>query len=92
MFHNQTGMANAAPYSVNISPDQAKELAEIGGSLLLLDVPEGTVVGIDQQVRKLFISARNHKHLHSFFPQHALCLTTIPLHGNHIGGDQSSPL
>lgn len=50
-------MANAAPYSVNLIPDQAKELAEIGGSLLLLDVPEGTVVGIDQQVRKLFISA-----------------------------------
>ena len=43
-------MARQAPYSVDISPERAKELAEVGGALLLLDVPAGTVVGIDQQV------------------------------------------
>ncbi|EIE22542.1 AAR2-domain-containing protein [Coccomyxa subellipsoidea C-169] len=42
-------MARQAPYSVDISPERAKELAEVGGALLLLDVPAGTVVGIDQQ-------------------------------------------
>ena len=41
------------PYRVNVSPEKAKELAESGGALLLLDIPAGTVVGIDQQVRKM---------------------------------------
>ena len=38
------------PYTVDISPDQAWELAQGGAALLLLDVPAATVVGIDQQV------------------------------------------
>lgn len=38
------------PYEVNLSPDQARELVQSGGTLLLLDVPPGTAVGLDQQV------------------------------------------
>ena len=43
--------SGSAPYSVPIGPDRARELAQGGATLLLLDVPAGTVVGIDQQVR-----------------------------------------
>ena len=39
-----------APYEVHIDPARATELAQSGGIILLLDVPNGTVVGIDQQV------------------------------------------
>ena len=39
-----------SPYTVHIDPDKARELAESGAILLLLDVPHGTVIGIDQQV------------------------------------------
>ena len=42
-----------SPYTVHIDPDKARELAESGAILLLLDVPHGTVVGIDQQVKIL---------------------------------------
>ena len=42
-----------SPYTVHIDPDKARELAESGAILLLLDVPHGTVVGIDQQVKNL---------------------------------------
>ena len=35
---------------MGLSPDQARELAQSGAALLMLDVPAGTVVGIDQQV------------------------------------------
>ena len=38
------------PYTVDLDPDQARELAQSGAALLMLDVPPGTVVGIDQQV------------------------------------------
>lgn len=44
-------MTEQTPYSVNVSPEKAKELAESGGALLLLDVPAGTIFGIDQQVK-----------------------------------------
>lgn len=37
-------------YSVQISQQTAKELIRNGATILLLDVPVGTVVGIDQQV------------------------------------------
>lgn len=40
----------AAPYNVRLDPDEARQFAEHGGTLLLLDVPEGTSFGIDQQV------------------------------------------
>lgn len=39
-----------APYSVQLDPDVARRFAEKGATVLLLDVPEHTVVGIDQQV------------------------------------------
>ena len=38
------------PYDVRMDSDKAKELTERGGALLLLDVPPGTNVAIDQQV------------------------------------------
>ena len=41
------------PYTVHVDPDKAVELAELGAIILLLDVPHGTVVGIDQQVKSL---------------------------------------
>jgi hypothetical protein len=40
----------AAPYNVRLDPNEARHFAEHGGTLLLLDVPEGTSFGIDQQV------------------------------------------
>jgi hypothetical protein len=43
-------MAAAAPYAVSLEPDAARRLAVHGATLLLLDVPLGMPVGIDQQV------------------------------------------
>ena len=37
-------------YMVHLDQDKAKELARTGASLLLLNVPEGTRIGIDHQV------------------------------------------
>ena len=39
-----------APYKVDMDPARATELAQNGAIILLMDVPNGTVVGIDQQV------------------------------------------
>ena len=41
----------APPYAVRLSPDQARDLAQTGGALLLLGVPPGTVLGVDHQAR-----------------------------------------
>ena len=38
------------PYTVRLDADSARELAQRGGTILLLDVPENTAVGVDQQV------------------------------------------
>ena len=42
-----------APYKVQVDPEKARELAQSGAIILLLDVPNGTVIGIDQQVSVL---------------------------------------
>ena len=42
-----------APYKVQVDPEKARELAQCGAVILLLDVPNGTVIGIDQQVSGL---------------------------------------
>jgi hypothetical protein len=47
-----------APYSVRLDPDVARRYAETGAALLLLDVPQHTVVGIDQQARAATLGAR----------------------------------
>ena len=47
--HSLVAMA-AAPYSVSLDPERARQLAASGAALLLLDVPQGTLLGIDQQV------------------------------------------
>ena len=39
-----------APYKVHLDPEKARELAQSGAIILLLDVPNGTIIGIDQQV------------------------------------------
>ncbi len=41
---------DGAPYVVRMDPERARELAAHGGTLLLLGVPPGTLVGIDQHV------------------------------------------
>ena len=46
------------PYSVSLSPDEARASATSGASLLLLDVPPGTIVGIDH---RSFIAGPNFK-------------------------------
>lgn len=38
------------PYRVALDPEHARQLASTGASLLLLGVPQGTLLGIDQQV------------------------------------------
>ena len=49
---NQTGYCVTASmaYTVRLDQNKAKELARTGASLLLLNVPEGTRIGIDHQV------------------------------------------
>ena len=39
-------------YKVEMDQNVAKEMLQTGGFLLLLDVPQGTVVGLDQQVTR----------------------------------------
>ena len=39
-------------YSVELDPELARQLASQGGTVLLLGVPQGTVIGIDQQVTR----------------------------------------
>jgi hypothetical protein len=39
------------PYTLKVDNNTARELATKGATLVLLDVPEGTVIGMDQQVR-----------------------------------------
>lgn len=38
------------PYTVQLDPDTARTLATNGATILLLDVPEATPIGLDQQV------------------------------------------
>jgi A1 cistron-splicing factor AAR2 len=45
-----TASPGAAPYTVKLDAESARELAQRGGTILLLDVPENTAVGVDQQV------------------------------------------
>ena len=39
------------PYTVRLDAEAARELAARGAAIVLLDVPPGTAVGIDQQAR-----------------------------------------
>jgi hypothetical protein len=39
------------PYAVRLDPATARSFAVNGATILLLDVPEGTPIGLDQQVR-----------------------------------------
>lgn len=39
------------PYTVQLDPDTARTLTSNGATILLLDVPEATPIGLDQQVR-----------------------------------------
>ena len=43
--------SGSAPYTVRLDAESARELAQRGGTILLLDVPEHTAIGIDQQAR-----------------------------------------
>ena len=56
--HHQIPQPPPLPYSVSLAPDQARALATSGVSLLLLDVPAGTIVGIDH---RSFIAGPNFK-------------------------------
>jgi hypothetical protein len=40
----------ALPYAVQLDADTARRLAENGATVLMLGVPPGTLIGIDQQV------------------------------------------
>lgn len=40
----------AAPYSLDLDPSVAQQLADQGGTLLVLDLPEGSYFGIDHMV------------------------------------------
>ena len=73
-----------SPYTVHIDPDKARELAESGAVLLLLDVPHGTVVGIDQQVKTLSYIVRQ---LCSLQLWHTLQLRPSILLAGLCGGD-----
>jgi hypothetical protein len=43
-------------YSVQLDPDSARRLATHGATILLLDVPEATPIGLDQQVCRISIA------------------------------------
>lgn len=45
-----TKVPGGAPYTVRLDAESARELAQRGGTILLLGVPEGAAVGMDQQV------------------------------------------
>lgn len=63
----------APPYSVNIDQDLAKQFVEHGATLLLLDVPQGTHIGLDQQARSAM---------------HAPTRTTTPSKQRFVVGDR----
>ena len=42
-------------YEVNLEQQTAQQFVQQGGTILLLDVHEGTHMGVDQQVRTPFI-------------------------------------
>lgn len=48
-FHRIAAMTSSAPYTVRLDAESARELAQRGGTVLLLDVPEGSAIGVDQQ-------------------------------------------
>ena len=48
------------PYEVRLDPDSARRLATEGCTLLLLDVPPGTLIGIDHQVKHLAAPLQGH--------------------------------
>ncbi|CAL8470508.1 g10050 [Coccomyxa elongata] len=76
-------MTEQTPYSVNLSPEKAKELAESGGALLLLDVPAGTIVGIDQQT---FIVGPKFKGVKMLPPGPHFMSCNATRHGGNGGG------
>ncbi|KAL4439432.1 hypothetical protein ABPG77_008761 [Micractinium sp. CCAP 211/92] len=47
--HRNATMSSSGPYTVRLDAESARELAQRGGTVLLLDVPEGSAVGVDQQ-------------------------------------------
>lgn len=64
----------AAPYSVQMDAQAAQSLAEAGAALLLLDVPQGSFMGIDHQVRTyLSTSFQNFCHLRWLWCCNKLC-------------------
>ena len=68
------------PYKVKLDATTARELAIKGATLVLLDVPEGTVIGMDQQVRVLLINQStfpNHRQAF-FFPSNPSFFTIFP--------------
>lgn len=44
-------MAHTVPYTVTLDADSARQLASNGAAVLLLGIPQGTLIGVDQQVR-----------------------------------------
>jgi hypothetical protein len=50
-------MSKQQPYSVQLDPDTARRMATHGATILLLDVPLGMPIGVDQQVRHVQQSA-----------------------------------
>lgn len=46
-----TGRPKYPMYHVQLPPEQARELVEKGGALLILDLSEGAVFGVDHQAR-----------------------------------------
>jgi hypothetical protein len=42
----------AAPYEVRMDADSARQFAERGGAILMLDVPPGTSMSVDHQARR----------------------------------------
>eukprot|EP00877_Chromochloris_zofingiensis_P000739 jgi/Chrzof1/10666/Cz05g07160.t1 len=43
-------MAHTVPYTVTLDADSARQLASNGAAVLLLGIPQGTLIGVDQQV------------------------------------------
>lgn len=55
--HHNFAATMSEPYTVRLDANTARELATKGSTIVLLDVPEGTVIGMDQQVRTHLISS-----------------------------------
>lgn len=86
----------SGPYQVKLDPEHARELASRGATLVLLDVPEGTAVGVDHHVRLIILAllissslSTDHTHLYYIYAPYIPDLTNKFNHHFYLYTDVS---